>query len=276
MRRALGAGSCRGVRRSFPMPTRDDILTELGLVPTWRLRTRAAAGGVARRSSRRAEPESPPVRASADGDGAMPNRAPPASPGSNGATSPPTSMPASPAASRAAGRSRCPASATSTPSGCSSARRRAAKRTRRASPSSGRPASFSTTCWRRSGMKRGENVYIANVLKCRPPSNRTPEPREIDACRPYLDRQIALIRPQADRRAGQERGDDAARRRRDDREPARTRPPVPRRAARRHLPSGLPAAQLARQGEGVGGSAVCAAHAARRGRSPTRRRRAGP
>jgi DNA polymerase len=45
------------------------------------------------------------------------------------------------------------------------------------------------------GMKRGENVYIANVLKCRPPNNRTPEPREIGACRPYLDRQIALLRP---------------------------------------------------------------------------------
>ena len=46
------------------------------------------------------------------------------------------------------------------------------------------------------GLKRGANVYIANVLKCRPPNNRTPEPREVDACRPYLDRQIALIGPQ--------------------------------------------------------------------------------
>jgi DNA polymerase len=45
------------------------------------------------------------------------------------------------------------------------------------------------------GMKRGQNVYIANVIKCRPPNNRTPEPREVDSCRPYLDRQIALIRP---------------------------------------------------------------------------------
>jgi DNA polymerase len=45
------------------------------------------------------------------------------------------------------------------------------------------------------GLRRGENVYIANVLKCRPPNNRAPEPREVDACRPYLDRQIALIRP---------------------------------------------------------------------------------
>jgi DNA polymerase len=45
------------------------------------------------------------------------------------------------------------------------------------------------------GMKRGANVYIANVLKCRPPGNRTPEPFEVESCRPYLDRQIELIRP---------------------------------------------------------------------------------
>ncbi|MEP6996864.1 MAG: uracil-DNA glycosylase [Betaproteobacteria bacterium] len=45
------------------------------------------------------------------------------------------------------------------------------------------------------GMRRESNVYIANVLKCRPPGNRTPEPGEVAACRPYLDRQIALIRP---------------------------------------------------------------------------------
>jgi DNA polymerase len=45
------------------------------------------------------------------------------------------------------------------------------------------------------GMRRERNVYIANVLKCRPPGNRTPEPGEVDACRPYLDRQIALIHP---------------------------------------------------------------------------------
>ena len=44
-------------------------------------------------------------------------------------------------------------------------------------------------------MRRGENVYIANVLKCRPPGNRTPDLLEVEACRPYLDRQIALIAP---------------------------------------------------------------------------------
>ncbi len=45
------------------------------------------------------------------------------------------------------------------------------------------------------GLARGANVYIANCVKCRPPGNRTPEPGEIEACRPYLDRQIALLRP---------------------------------------------------------------------------------
>jgi uracil-DNA glycosylase family 4 len=44
-------------------------------------------------------------------------------------------------------------------------------------------------------LKRGDNVYIANVVKCRPPGNRTPEPAEAQACEPYLTRQIELIRP---------------------------------------------------------------------------------
>ena len=45
------------------------------------------------------------------------------------------------------------------------------------------------------GLERAENVYITNVLKCRPPNNRTPEPLEAQACAPYLDRQIELIAP---------------------------------------------------------------------------------
>jgi uracil-DNA glycosylase len=44
-------------------------------------------------------------------------------------------------------------------------------------------------------LKRGRNVYIANVVKCRPPGNRNPEPGEVAQCEPYLQRQIALIRP---------------------------------------------------------------------------------
>ncbi|QJR15003.1 uracil-DNA glycosylase [Usitatibacter palustris] len=46
-----------------------------------------------------------------------------------------------------------------------------------------------------AGLKRGRDVYIANVVKCRPPGNRTPKPEEAAACAPYLDRQIELIAP---------------------------------------------------------------------------------
>jgi len=44
-------------------------------------------------------------------------------------------------------------------------------------------------------LKRGSNVYIANVVKCRPPGNRNPEAEEALACEPYLHRQIDLIKP---------------------------------------------------------------------------------
>jgi len=45
-----------------------------------------------------------------------------------------------------------------------------------------------------ANLKR-ENVYIANILKCRPPKNRNPKPEEINACRHHLDTQIELIKP---------------------------------------------------------------------------------
>ncbi len=44
------------------------------------------------------------------------------------------------------------------------------------------------------GLKRSQ-VFIANVIKCRPPANRDPQPDEIIACKPYLERQIAIIDP---------------------------------------------------------------------------------
>ncbi|MDP2695093.1 MAG: uracil-DNA glycosylase [Gallionella sp.] len=45
------------------------------------------------------------------------------------------------------------------------------------------------------GLRRGKNVYIANIVKCRPPNNRAPEADEIATCLPYLQRQIELIKP---------------------------------------------------------------------------------
>lgn len=45
------------------------------------------------------------------------------------------------------------------------------------------------------GMSRHEKVYIANVLKCRPPGNRNPEPDEVAQCEPFLRRQVELLQP---------------------------------------------------------------------------------
>jgi DNA polymerase len=45
------------------------------------------------------------------------------------------------------------------------------------------------------GLSRTRDVYIANVLKCRPPGNRNPEPGEVALCSPYLERQLALVQP---------------------------------------------------------------------------------
>jgi uracil-DNA glycosylase len=45
------------------------------------------------------------------------------------------------------------------------------------------------------GLSRRDNVYIANVLKCRPPGNRNPEPDEVAKCSPHLLKQIDLIKP---------------------------------------------------------------------------------
>lgn len=45
-------------------------------------------------------------------------------------------------------------------------------------------------------LKRGDKVYIANAVKCRPPGNRTPTPEEMAFCRPFLKRQIQLLQPQ--------------------------------------------------------------------------------
>jgi uracil-DNA glycosylase len=44
-------------------------------------------------------------------------------------------------------------------------------------------------------LRRGENVYVANILKCRPPGNRNPAPDEVQKCEPHLQRQIELIKP---------------------------------------------------------------------------------
>jgi DNA polymerase len=61
-------------------------------------------------------------------------------------------------------------------------------------PFVGRAGQLLTKMIEAMGFRRDE-VYIANVVKCRPPENRNPEPDEIEACEPFLRGQIAAIRP---------------------------------------------------------------------------------
>ncbi|HEX3847760.1 MAG TPA: uracil-DNA glycosylase [Steroidobacteraceae bacterium] len=69
-----------------------------------------------------------------------------------------------------------------------------AEEDRRGEPFVGRAGQLLNSMLRAIGLAR-EQVYIANVLKCRPPGNRDPSPLEAGECLPYLEQQIALIRP---------------------------------------------------------------------------------
>src|SRR3954467_3327885 len=65
---------------------------------------------------------------------------------------------------------------------------------RQGEPFVGRAGQLLNSMIRSIGLPRGE-VFIANILKCRPPNNRDPEPSESAACTPYLTRQIELVQP---------------------------------------------------------------------------------
>jgi len=65
---------------------------------------------------------------------------------------------------------------------------------RQGRPFVGRAGQLLTNIIKAMGFQR-ENVYIANIVKCRPPGNRTPKPEEAEACLPYLRAQIRAIRP---------------------------------------------------------------------------------
>ena len=65
---------------------------------------------------------------------------------------------------------------------------------RQGEPFVGRAGQLLTEMLRAAGLKR-ETVYITNILKCRPPNNRDPQPDEVSSCHAYLERQIGLIKP---------------------------------------------------------------------------------
>lgn len=67
---------------------------------------------------------------------------------------------------------------------------------RQGEPFVGRAGQLLNSMLRAAGFERGE-VFVANVLKCRPPNNRDPSDEEAERCLPYLRRQIALVAPKA-------------------------------------------------------------------------------
>lgn len=69
-----------------------------------------------------------------------------------------------------------------------------AEEDRRGEPFVGRAGKLLDEMLKAVGQSRGR-VFIANILKCRPPNNRDPKPEEAQACREYLERQVALVRP---------------------------------------------------------------------------------
>ncbi len=174
------------------MPTRDDLLLELGLMPTWRLRAPPGADTLP-----------PPLFAA---EPAVVAGEPPAVDGGPQARRVRISTLAWP--DFVADIAACTACAL-----CRTRRRTVpgvgdvraewlfvgeapgAEEDAKGEPFVGQAGRLLDNMLAALGIARGANVYIANVLKCRPPNNRTPEPSEVETCRPYLDRQIALIRP---------------------------------------------------------------------------------
>ncbi len=171
------------------MATRDDILIELGLAPTWRLREAAAAR---------------PPRVAADATPQAPRASPPPRDGETRSARIASlswdDFAADVDACTACGL--CRTRNKSVPGvGDASAEwlfvgeAPGAEEDARGEPFVGQAGRLLDNMLAALGIARGRNVYIANVLKCRPPNNRAPEPSESDACRPYLERQVELIRP---------------------------------------------------------------------------------
>ena len=100
-----------------------------------------------------------------------------------------------------------------------------------------------------------EDVYIANVIKCRPPGNRNPKPIEIESCEPFLLKQIELIKPQVICALGTFAGSNAAPHQPEYLFVTRPFPRLSRLQTHGNLPPRLPTPKPARQTRCLGGYA---------------------
>ena len=97
-----------------------------------------------------------------------------------------------------------------------------------------------------------DDVYIANVIKCRPPQNRNPEPDEVETCEPFLFRQIDVIKPKVIVALGKFAAQTLLRTRDADLAAARPGLRLPRREADSDVPPRVPAAQPVLEARGLG------------------------
>jgi uracil-DNA glycosylase family 4 len=170
-------------------PTRDDVLKELGLWPEWRLREQAGSGIVERGAG-----------GVVDARGASAIAA-----GRDERSSAIAAMDWPELKASVASCTACPLhrGRTQTVFGVGDEHAQwlfvgegpGAEEDARGEPFVGQAGKLLDNMLSAIGLKRGENVYIANIVKCRPPGNRNPGPSEAHACEPYLHRQIELIRP---------------------------------------------------------------------------------
>ena len=189
--------------------TREDRLAELGLLPQWRLRSRSGLGNASYAANPRAgEPILAPESAAAPLSAREERDVPAPAPGGGDADARLTRIATLDWSTFAADVDACTACKL-----CSTRHRSVpgvgdvaadwlfvgeapgAEEDARGEPFVGQAGRLLDNMLAALGLARGKRVYIANVLKCRPPGNRTPEPREVDSCLPYLDRQIELIQP---------------------------------------------------------------------------------
>ena len=118
-------------------------------------------------------------------------------------------------------------------------------------PFVGRAGQLLTKIIEAIGLTR-DDVYIANVIKCRPPQNRNPEPDEVETCEPFLFQQIDVIKPKVIVALGKFAAQTLLRTAGADLAAARPRLRVPRREADPDVPSRLSAAQSLLEARGLG------------------------
>lgn len=192
--------------------TREQMLAEMGISPIWKLRDPVPAFAVAESEPEPDSPESVPSQSAGSVVGAAvavkPVVEPPATRHAPGATA---SMPGVdamdwPALSRAVAECRaCPLCQQRkqavfgvgdlNPDWLFIGEGPGADEDVQGEPFVGQAGKLLDNMLQAIDLQRGNKVYIGNAVKCRPPGNRTPEASEMAACRPYLERQIALLKP---------------------------------------------------------------------------------